>query len=97
MRDRLLANNPILNLIDSAEMDRLAKIPNGPRYLSEQAAAWAKTKTWYGDVLGWNRDLPEMLALAVRSTRYGCQRDGGHGRHSRQAFAELHKRLPENA
>lgn len=43
-----------------------------------------------------NPNTPEILHLAVRSTRYGC-RDTNTLRHSKAAFDILHKRFPGNA
>jgi hypothetical protein len=34
------------------------------------------------------------LGVAVLTTRWGCQRDGGHGAYSRAAFELLHRRFP---
>lgn len=66
----------------AAEQEALAAIPSAPRLLSERAVAWRG---------GGPQD--EALALAVRSTRYGCQRMGGHGAWSRAAYELLHARF----
>lgn len=84
---------PILRLIDWAELAELAKIPNGAQFLSERTIAWARTSTPFDRWIGRDELLPESLHLSVRTTRYGCQRDGGHGRYSRQAFMLLHRRF----
>jgi hypothetical protein len=96
IRDRTLADHPVLKLADEAELARLAKIPDAPRYLAEKTLAWAKGANRWSDLLGQDKGLPEALALAVRATRYGCRTDGGHGAHSRTAFKELHRRFPES-
>jgi hypothetical protein len=70
---------------DRDEADALAAIVSAPKLLTERAVAWAGTP-------GATGDRPEALALAVRSTRYGCQRQGGHGAYSQAAFRLLHHR-----
>lgn len=66
----------------ATEQEALAAIPSAPRMLSERAVAWRG---------GGPQD--EALALAVRSTRYGCQRMGGHGAWSRAAYELLQARF----
>lgn len=96
IRDRTLADHPVLKMADEAELARLATIPNAPKYLAEKTLAWAKGASRWSDLLGQDKGLPEALALAVRATRYGCRADGGHGPHSRAAFKELHRRFPDS-
>jgi hypothetical protein len=69
-----------------AEQEALAAIVSAPQLLAERAVAWRDH--------GPGQD--EALALAVRATRYGCQRQGGHGRWSRAAHALLHERFPQS-
>lgn len=71
---------------DPAEQEALAQIPSAPRLLAERAVAWR----------GGPAGQDEALALAVRATRYGCQRQGGHGAWSRAAFELLHQRFAES-
>jgi hypothetical protein len=68
---------------DPAEQEALAQIPSAPQLLAERAVAWR----------GGPAGQDEALALAVRATRYGCQRQGGHGAWSRAAFELLHQRF----
>jgi hypothetical protein len=70
------------------EETRLSKIDCAPKLLAERAIKW-------NGAGGGGQD--EALALAVRATRYGCQRQGGHGAYSRAAFALLHRRYPDSA
>jgi hypothetical protein len=70
---------------DGSEERALSTIPCAPKLLTERAIAWKGRR---GD------GQAEALALAVRATRYGCQRQGGHGAYSRKAFALLHSRYP---
>ena len=34
--------------------------------------------------------------MAVRSTRYGCQMNGGHGAYSKAAWDLLHRKFPDS-
>jgi hypothetical protein len=70
---------------DEAELEALAEIPSAPQTLAERAVAWRGP----GSAAGQD----EALALAVRATRYGCQRQGGHGRWSAAAHRLLHQRF----
>jgi hypothetical protein len=75
---------------DEAEQAALAEIPCAPRLLAERALAWRGGGLFGGRVPGQD----DALALAVRATRYGCQRQGGHAAYSRAAFTLLHARFP---
>lgn len=96
LRRRLIAAHPVLKLADAQEQAKLAAAPSAPKLLSENAVEWAKSSTWLTRLLGRDRALPEALALAVKTTRYGCERAGGHGAYSRAAYEELHKRYPKS-
>lgn len=72
---------------DVAEERALAQIPSAPKLLAERAIAWRGRPAAGQD---------QALALAVRATRYGCQRQGGHGAYSQKAFALLHRLYPES-
>ena len=74
---------------DPVEQSALATIPSAPQMLAERAIAWRNGGLFGGGVAGQD----EALALAVRATRYGCQRQGGHGRWSRAAWTLLHHRF----
>ena len=74
---------------DLDELDALAAIPSAPQFLAERAIAWRGS--------GPRDGQDEALAFAVRATRYGCQRQGGHGRWSRAAHTLLHRRFPTSA
>jgi len=71
---------------DLDELDALAAIPSAPQVLAERAVAWRGS--------GPSDGQDEALAFAVRATRYGCQRQGGHGRWSQAAHRLLHQRFP---
>ena len=86
----------MLKDVDLAELNALSKTENGPRLLTRRAIRWADETGWFSRLFGRDRMLPETLHLAVRSTRYGCQRNGGHGTHSRTAFKRLHDLYPQS-
>lgn len=77
---------------DPVEAAGLGQLDSAPKQLSEEAISWAKRSPF----LGRKRGEDEALALAVRSTRYGCQMQGGHGIYSRQAFELLHSKFPDS-
>lgn len=85
--DPLLASSILWQSTDPAEREALSRIDSAPKQLSERAIAWAQRPGLFGRREG--RD--EALALAVRTTRYGCQRQGGHAAYSRAAFELLHR------
>jgi hypothetical protein len=77
-RDAILKAHPMVKAIDWNEVNALARIASGPRRLTEAAIEWGKRSA--GD-----DGAPEALALAVRTTRYGCNWHGGHGKYSAAA------------
>lgn len=95
-REKLLASHAVLRLIDWNELERLSWIANGPSVLSARAIGWADDTWWWDRLLGRDRLLPRALHLAVRATRYGCDRDGSQGAVSRRAFELLHKDYPDS-
>ena len=71
------------------EWQRLLALGPAPDYLSAQVIAWAKTHPS-------DPQVPEALALAVKSTRVGCT-DQRTGHFSEEAFTLLHKRYPKSS
>jgi hypothetical protein len=71
----------------AAQWKRLAALPTGPNYLCAQVMDYAAKKPA-------DPRLAEALALAVRSTRYGCT-DKETPKLSKAAFDLLHKRFPD--
>jgi hypothetical protein len=71
------------------EWKRLIAIGTGPDYLSKEVVEWGR---------GHPSDprVPEALALAVKSTRFGCQ-DQETGELSKAAFDLLHSRYPNSS
>jgi hypothetical protein len=71
-----------------AEWKNLASIPAAPTYLSAAVVFYAQTHLD-------DPRVPEALALAVRSTRYGCT-DAGTGKVSKQAYDLLRGKFPKS-
>jgi hypothetical protein len=95
--DKLIAWHPLLKDVDLSEIESLAKTESGPKRLSEEAVSWANSTPRGAPLEGVDKAIPETLALAVRSTRYGCRRSGSLGNISRKAFVTLHARYPQSA
>ncbi len=83
----LLASSYLWKARGAAEQERLSNIDCAPKLMAERAVAWAGRRIAGQD---------DALALAVRATRYGCQRQGGHGAYSKAAFSLLHARFPRS-
>ncbi|MBV8687832.1 MAG: hypothetical protein JOZ90_02740 [Alphaproteobacteria bacterium] len=89
---RLLGESWLWRSHAGAEEEALARIDCAPKALSEAAIDWASHRRPFASREGQD----EALALAVRTTRYGCQRQGGHGAYSKAAFQLLHDRFPDS-
>lgn len=90
----LLARHPYHALVDEKELAALARIPSGPQYLTEAMVS----REWWNRLKFW-RDKDASAAnlhRAIRTTRYGCQRDGSHAAYSHAAFKILHDRYPHS-
>ncbi len=70
------------------EMERMAATGCAPNFLSAQVLSWAKS---HSD----DSRVPEALALAVRTGRYGCK-DEHTGRLSREVWTVLHQRYAKS-
>jgi hypothetical protein len=91
-----IAWHPLLRDADFDELRRLSQVESGPQSLSQVAIGWADHSYWFTRILGMDRNLPETLALAVRSTRFGCRRQGPLGDVSREAWQALHQIYPDS-
>ncbi len=74
----LLKQHPMIKAVDWNQVAALAKMPSAPRKLTQSAINWAKASKGADGA-------PEGLALAVRTTRYGCNWHGRHGTYSKAA------------
>ena len=71
---------------DAVETAALAKFPCAPKLLTERVLEWVAHPGLFG-----RRDgQAEALALAVKTTHYGCYSDGPHGAYSKAAWTKLH-------
>lgn len=77
-RETLMKNHPMIRAVNWRELAALGSMPSAPKRLSQRAIAWGKSSKG-GD------GAPEALALAVKSTRYGCNWHGGHKAYSKPA------------
>ena len=87
-RDAILKAHPIVKSADWRELDALAAMPSAPRKLAQAAIRWGKASKG-GD------GAPEALALAVRTTRYGCNWHGSHAAYSSAAQKLLQKKFKD--
>jgi hypothetical protein len=84
--DGLLKQHPMIKAADWNQIAALAKMPSAPKKLTQSAIAWGKASKG-------NDGAPEALALAVRTTRYGCNWHGRHGTYSKAAQELLKTRF----
>jgi hypothetical protein len=75
--------------VGKREAAALSALGTGPNYLSQTVIKW-------GTINPTDARVPEALALAVKSTRYGCT-DKETGRWSKAAFDLLHRRYPNTS
>jgi len=87
----LLAQHPYNQFTDPAEEDLLSKIPSGPQYLSAAVIKQETRNQWkfWRSNQAKNKSAAN-LHYAVKTTRYGCERNGSHAVYSRKAFEILH-------
>ncbi len=95
-RTKAMAVHPLMSLIDEAEQADIAQIAQAPEFLTEKVLALQQKSSWWGLKKSSDARLPEMLHLAVRTTRYGCNTDGSHQSYSFRAFRKLHRDYPDN-
>jgi hypothetical protein len=74
-----------------AEAAALSQVTCAPKLLTERVLAWVNEPAW----IFWGREgQAEALALAVKTTHYGCYSDGPHSAYSKAAWVALHHRFP---
>lgn len=91
-----LHDRPLTHDLDYAELEALSHVPSGPKRLADEAVRWAGWSNVFTRWLGFDRDLPETLALAVRATRYGCATADPLGPASHAAWTALHKTFSQS-
>ena len=77
-RDALLKAHPMVKAVNWKEIKALSRMEQGPKRLTSAALRWAKNAR--------GKDgAAEALALAVKTTRYGCNWHGSHEKYSKAA------------
>ncbi len=92
LRDRLrpvLAASFAFRSQDAAEVVALAGIDCAPKLLSGRVLDWVG----HPGLFETRDGQAEALALAVKTTHYGCHSDGPHGVYSKAAWTLLHQRF----
>ena len=77
-REKLLKAHPVVKDINWKEVRALTRMDQAPERLSDAAIRWGKASNG-------EDGAAEALALAVRTTRYGCNWHGSHARYSMAA------------
>lgn len=85
-REKLLAAHPMVKAVDWKELRALARMDQAPKRLSDAAIRWGKASKG-------EDGAAEALALAVKTTRYGCNWHGSHARYSKAAQELLTKKF----
>lgn len=75
---------------DPGETAALAKIDCAPKRLTQGVLRWVREPAW---IFSRRSGQAEALALAIKTTHYGCYSDGPHGSYSKAAWTELHRRF----
>ncbi len=89
-REALLKQHPMVKAVNWKEVAALSNMASAPRLLSQSAIRWGKASK--GD-----DGAAEALALAVRTTRYGCSWHGRHRAYSKPAQQLLSTKFPETS
>ena len=86
-RESVLKAHPVVKSVNWGELKALTAMPSAPRLLATAATRWGKAARKEDGAAA------EALALAIETTRYGCNWHGGHGKYSRAAYDVLHARF----
>jgi len=92
LRDRLrpvLAASFAFSNQDPAEVEALAGIDCAPKVLTGRVLDWVR----HPGLFETRDGQAEALALAVKTTHYGCYSDGPHGAYSKAAWTLLHQQF----
>jgi len=88
-RESVLKAHPVVRSVNWKEIKALSAMPSAPKLLATAATKWGSRAPKEDAGSG----AAEALALAVKSTRYGCNWHGGHGKYSSAAYEVLQKRF----
>ncbi|WP_119392329.1 hypothetical protein [Taklimakanibacter lacteus] len=86
-RESVLKAHPVVKSVSWSEIKALSQMPSAPKLLATAATKWGKTARKE------DASAAEALALAIKTTRYGCNWHGGHGKYSKAAYDVLHARF----
>lgn len=86
-RDGVLKAHPMIKSVSWSEIKALSVMPSAPRLFAREATKWGKSASKDDTAAA------EALAMAIRTTRYGCNWHGGHGAYSKAAYEVLHKKF----
>ncbi len=90
----LLEAHPYHEIEDGEEIKALEAIPSGPEYLSSYINQWER-KALPAQTEEDRSQRAANLHRAVRTTRYGCNRNNSHAAYSRESFKLLHSRYED--
>jgi hypothetical protein len=86
-RESVLKAHPIVKSVSWKEIGALSAMPSAPKLLTRAATSWGKAAAKEDPAAA------EALAMAIRTTRYGCNWHGGHGSYSKVAYEVLRKKF----
>lgn len=89
-----LAQHPYRALVNAQEIQALSSLASAPQYLSEAVIAREGNAAQTLSATERNARAAD-LHRAVRTTRYGCNRNGFNSEYSYRAFVLLHKRYKD--
>lgn len=90
-QQEILNQHPFQKRLDQDEGQALEDVVSAPEYLS----SYVNNREYWNSFKFWRSTTAQdksaaNLHYAVRTTRYGCERDGSHGPYSQEAFRILH-------
>jgi hypothetical protein len=85
-REKLLRAHPMVKAVNWKEVRALTRMDQAPKRLSDAAIRWGKASKG-------EDGAAEALALAVKTTRYGCNWHGTHAPYSKAAQELLTKKF----
>lgn len=91
-----LSTHPVFSRVDLEEEALLMEVGSGPEYLSKRVIERDFKMRWQFWSRGSKERQAKSLYLAVRATRYGCEKSGPHGEYSKEAFRLLKKHYPDS-
>ena len=94
LQEDFLSKHPFRSLVNNDELRKLELIPHAPQYLSEQVINHLSIRKWLP--FRNRNEAAANLHYSVRTTRFGCNRDGSHAAYSREAYRILQKHYSDS-